>query len=253
MLKEIIIRNLHLLVADDYVQMSDYSADLIYGEIKNKKDLLICAATGSTPIKTYEVLSKKYNEDHQAFQDIRIIKLDEWMGIPMDNPATCEAYLQKRLISPLDIDSSRFISFTSNPENPEQETKRISKILNDSGDIDLCILGMGINGHLGFNEPAEYLNTSAHIAKLADTTKKHSMVLESEQELKYGFTLGLNDIMRSKKILLVVNGSHKKEPFKKFLSTKITNNFPVSMLWMHPNVTIVCDREVVPDIDKINI
>ena len=112
---------------------------------------------------------------------------------------------------------------------------------------------MGVNGHLGFNEPAEHLSASPHIAKLTDTTKKHTMALEAEHEIKYGLTLGMNDIMRSKKILLVVNGSHKEEPFKKFLSRKISTQFPVTMLWMHPNITVVCDKEVVPDIDKINI
>lgn len=253
MSKEILIKNLRLVVADDYEQMSDYSANLIYDEIHNKKDLLICAATGSTTTKTYSLLSKKYNNNPQIFQDIRIIKLDEWVGIPMNDSATCEVYLQKHLILPLNIDSSRFISFTSNPVSPEQEIKRISKIFNDSGDIDLCILGIGINGHLGFNEPAKHLNAGPHIAKLTDTTKKHTMALETEHELEYGLTLGMNDIMRSKKILLVVNGSHKEEAFKKFLSRKISTQFPATMLWMHPNVTVVCDKEVIPDIDKINI
>ncbi len=249
--KEILIKNLCLVVADDFEQMSDYSANLIYDEIHHKKDLLICTATGSTLTKTYDLLSTKYNENSYTFENIRIIKLDEWGGIPMSDPATCEVYLQKHLLSPLNIDSSRFISFASNPDNPEQEIKRISEKFSKEGDIDLCILGMGVNGHLGFNEPAEHLSTNAHIAKLADTTKKHTMALEAEHEIKHGLTLGMNDIMRSKKILLVVNGSHKEEPFKKFLSGEITTKFPVTMLWMHPNVTVVCDREVIPDINKI--
>jgi len=197
-------------------------------------------------------LPKKYDDEPEVFSGVRFIKLDEWGGIPMDDPATCEVYLQEHLISPLQIEASRFVSWNSIPEDPNQEVKRISNMFADEGDIDLCILGMGVNGHLGFNEPAEFLRPSAHVAELTETTKKHTMAQKAEHGIQYGLTLGMNDIMRSKKILLLVNGSHKEKPFKEFLAGKITTKFPTTMLWMHPNVTVVCDKEVVPNIDKIN-
>lgn len=251
MMQKITIKKLELVIAEDYEQMSSFSSNLIYNEIRNKKDLLICTATGSTPTRTYGLLAKKFEENPQIFKEIRIIKLDEFGGIPMNDPATCETYLQKHIVAPLNIDSSRYISFNSNPDNPEFEIERISEELNDSGDIDLCILGMGVNGHLGFNEPADVLHANIHIAKLADTTKKYGIALQSEHEIKYGLTLGMNEIMRSKNILLLVNGKHKQEPFKKFLSAEITTQLPATMLWMHPNVTVVCDRDAMTDVELL--
>jgi len=245
------INGLEIIIADDYEQMSQFGADRIFNDLKNKQDLLICTATGSTPTRAYDLLSEKFDSSPEIFDKLRIIKLDEWGGIPDDDPATCETYLQKHLVTPLNIGSNRFISFESNPNNPEQEIKRVAKKLEQEGDIDLCILGMGVNGHLGFNEPAASLKPNAHIAELADTTKKHTMAQEAQHEIKYGLTLGMNDIMHSKKIILLVNGAHKQEPFEQFLSGKITSQFPASMLCMHPNVTVLCDGEVVPDVSKI--
>lgn len=244
------INGVELLVLGDYEKMSQLAAEKMHAEIEQKPDLLLCTATGSTPTRAYDLLVENRKTHPSAFEKLRMIKLDEWGGIPADDPATCETYLQKHLVQPLNIAPERFISFQSNPAKPKQEIKRVAKQLKEAGDIDLCILGMGVNGHLGFNEPATALKAGAHIAKLTDTTKKHTMAQEAEHEIGYGLTLGLNDIMRSKKIILLVNGSHKIEPFKKFLSGKITSRFPASMLWMHPNVTVICDKEAVPELPK---
>lgn len=251
MQKEIFIKNLRLIITDSYKEMSKFSSEIIFNDIKKKNNLLLCTATGSTPTATYDLLAEKYREKQETFKNIRIIKLDEWGGIPMNDPATCEIYLQEHLIAPLKIEPSRYISWNSIPDDPEQEVKQINKKFEDEGDIDLCILGMGINGHLGFNEPSDFLHPNAHIAKLAPTTKKHTMALKAKHSIKYGLTLGMNDIMRSKKILLLINGKHKEQPFKEFLARKITTQFPTTMLWMHPNVTIVCDNEVVPNISEL--
>lgn len=246
--EKIRVNGMEIIIADNYEQMSRIGADMMYDAIQAKPDLLMCTATGSTPTKAYDMLAEK----KKGFDEMRMIKLDEWGGIPSDDPATCETYLQKHLVEPMGISPDRFISFESQPENPEQEVKRVSAALEQEGDIDLCILGMGVNGHLGFNEPAEYLHPGAHIAKLAETTKEHTMAKEAEHEIKYGLTLGMNAIMHSKKIILMVNGEAKREVFKKFLSGEITSGFPASMLSMHPNITIICDREVVPDTSGIN-
>jgi len=150
----------------------------------------------------------------------------------------------------MNIPAKRFISWDSNPQDPSTEVERITKLLEKEGDIDVCILGMGINGHLGFNEPSDSFKLKPHIAELTDTTKKHTMAQEAKHEIKYGLTLGMGEIMRSKKIILLVNGAHKIDPFKRFLSQKITSEFPASILWLHPNVTVICDKEAMPEIPQ---
>ena len=169
----------------------------------------------------------------------------------MNNPATCEVYLQKHLLSPLKVDPSRIISFNSDPKDPEREIERVGKEFAEAGDIDLCILGMGLNGHLGFNEPSDHLIAGIHLAELADTSKRHDMIKRLNRNIRYGFTLGMNDIMRSKKIVLMVNGSHKKEAFRRFFLEGITTQFPATMLWMHPDVTVICDQEALPDVSGV--
>jgi galactosamine-6-phosphate isomerase len=241
------IKGMEIVVADDYELMSQYGAEQIFKNIKNKPDLLMCTATGSTPTRAYDLLAAKMEDDSNAFDKLRIIKLDEWGGIPEDDPATCETYLRKHLIEPMKITPDRFTSFKSNPDNPKQEIERIAKKLEQEGDIDICILGMGVNGHLGFNEPTEELKPNAHVAELEETTMKHTMAQEAEHEIKYGLTLGMDDIMRSKKIILMVNGVHKQEPFKRFISEEPSSRFPVSMLSKHPNVTVICDKEAFPE------
>lgn len=253
MQNEIFINGLRFIVADSYKEMSKYSAEEIFKDIKKKKNLLICTATGSTPTGTYNLLAKKYSEEPEAFSNVRYIKLDEWGGIPMDDPATCEVYLQEHLISPLQIEPSRYISWNSLPEDPDQEVERISQMFANENDIDLCLLGLGANGHIAFNEPAKFLHRGAHVAELAETTKNNAMAQKSKHNIQYGLTLGMQNIMRSKKILFLVNGTHKQEPFKKFLTGKITTRFPATMLWMHPNVTVICDKEVIRTVRYLRV
>lgn len=251
-IRQINLSGLELMIANDYKQMSRYGAVLIYNEINKKPNLLISTASGATPTMTYDLLAQQYKRTPKAFAKIRIIKLDEWGGIPMDDPATCETYLQKHLVVPLKVSASRFLSFASNPRSPSHEIKQITKRINRLGAIDLCILGLGVNGHLAFNEPAPYLQAGAHITNLSKTTRKHPMTKLAKHKIKYGLTLGIDDIMHSKKIILLVNGAHKKPIFKKFLSSKITTQLPVTMLWLHPNVTIICDQAAIAESKSIN-
>ncbi len=243
-------KNLELIVAENFEEMSQVAAEKMFEAIKQKPDLLISIATGSTPTRAYDLLVEKKRDNSQVFEKLRMIKLDEWGGVPMDDPCTCETYIKKHLTEPMSIPANRYISWESNSSIPKKEVTRISKELYKAGDIDVCILGMGVNGHLGFNEPASALKFKPHVAKLTDTTKKHTMALEAKHEIKYGLTLGMGEIMKSKKIILLVNGGHKVEIFKKFLSQKITSKLPASILWLHPDVTVICDKEAVPVMPK---
>lgn len=234
-----------ITVFEDYKKMSQAAAKLLYSEIKKKPSALVCIATGSTPTLAYDLLTQKYQKDKTAFNKLRIIKLDEWGGIPSDDPATCETYIQEHIIKPLNISDKRYTSFHSNPKDKEREVKRISNKLAQEGPIDICVLGLGVNGHLGFNEPADWLHANVHIAHLTATTKHHSMAKKAKHTIKYGLTLGLSNIMNAKKIILLVNGKSKEKIVEKLMEGKITAHLPGSMLWIHPDVTLYCDKEAV--------
>jgi galactosamine-6-phosphate isomerase len=235
---------------NSYKELSNKAKELIVQEIKNKPNLLLCTATGGSPTGTYELLGKEFQKQPELFNQLKIIKLDEWGGIPMNHPTTCETYLQTHLIQPLQIHASRYTCFLSNPENPQKECARIQNQLDKTGHIDICILGIGMNGHIAFNEPAEFLQPHCHIAKLSAKSLQHPMAIEMQDKPTYGLTLGIADILYSKKIIILINGSKKKEIVQKFLSKQITTAVPASFLWLHPNVICLIGKDALGETDK---
>jgi galactosamine-6-phosphate isomerase len=223
----------------DYETLSAAAAELIAQRIKEKPSLLLCLATGSTPTRTYEVLAARPKE---SFNQVRVLKLDEWGGIPMDSPATCESYLRKFLIEPLNL-SLRYTAFESQPADSAAECARIGRWLDANGPIDLCILGLGINGHLGFNEPARKLQSRAHIATLSPESLEHSMIQNLPAKPTFGLTLGIEDILDSREILLLVSGQAKAEPLRKTVNGAVDPMFPASYLTEHHGARILCDRD----------
>lgn len=227
---------------DNYEAMSNGAADLLVADLKKNKDLLVCSATGASPLGLYEDLAKVYQRDANLFDRLRILKLDEWGGIPMSDPDSCHSYLQKNVLKPLKISPDRFIEFNSEANNVEEECKRIQQTIDAIGPIDFCVLGLGKNGHLGFNEPAEFLQRDCHIARLANSTVQHSMVQSMSQIPTFGMTVGLKDILNSKKVLLFVTGGGKQEAIKRLMTGKISTQLPASFLWLHANVECLIDK-----------
>jgi galactosamine-6-phosphate isomerase len=135
--------------AADVEAMSRRAAEMIIEELRRKPDLLLCAAAGSTPTGCYALLAEARRRDVQAFERLRVLKLDEWGGLPVDDPATCEAYLRRHLTEPLEISEDRYVTFDGNAPDPRQECERVRKRLAGQSPIDLCLLGLGVNGHLG--------------------------------------------------------------------------------------------------------
>ena len=227
----------------DTTTMAEMASTLIAEAIRQKPNLLLCAATGNSPTETYKLLvAQKANFDSSQ---LRVIKLDEWGGVAMDNPQTCDQYLQQHLIKPLEISPERYFAFQSNSENPVDEIAAMQTILAVSGPIDVCILGLGLNGHIAFNEPAELLEPNCHIATLSEKSMQHSMASEMGTNPTYGLTLGMADILQSKLIIMLVSGQNKKAIIGKFLSKKITSQIPASFLWLHNNVQCFIDEQIV--------
>ncbi|MES2731075.1 MAG: galactosamine-6-phosphate isomerase [Bacteroidota bacterium] len=227
---------MNIIHCKGYEEMSDLAATFVSQEVATKKDLLLCAATGHSPQGLYSRLVDQASRTQGFFDQLRVIQLDEWGGLPKNHPATCASYLQQWLLEPLAISPQRTISFQSAPADPAQECARMQSVLAKNGPIDLCILGLGGNGHIGFNEPAPFLEPHCHVAHLSETTLHHAMVQALNNKPAYGLTLGLSDILHAKRILLLITGSNKEKVTEAFLSGKITTQLPASLLWLHPHV-----------------
>jgi len=234
---------LHTIVDADYEAMSRRAADFIVEQIRSKPDLLMCVATGSSPKRAYELLAGKRRDEPQLFERLRVLKLDEWGGLPPNHPGTCEMYVRRLLIEPLGISAERYLTFRGDAADPVAERGRVCEMLRQHGPIDLCVLGLGLNGHLGMNEPADELTPGPHVAPLSAETARHSMIRNANPPVRFGLTLGMGDLLRSRLILLLVNGAAKRDALRRLMSGRVTTQFPASLLWLHGGVTCLCDRE----------
>jgi galactosamine-6-phosphate isomerase len=227
-------------ILPDHEAVSRHAAEFLVARLREKPDALLCLAAGSTPMRTYELLAHEGAKEPTLFKHCRIIKLDEWGGLPQGNPATCDIQLRTTLVGPLNL-AERYVAFESNPPDPDVECARVAEWLDQNGPIDISVLGLGINGHLGFTEPAEYLQPFAHVAQLSRASLGHAMLAQSNIRPIYGLTLGMADLIQSRQILLLVTGPTKREPLERLLSGRITTEFPASMLQLHNDVELLCD------------
>lgn len=233
-------------VFDDAEAMSRAAAAIIADEIRHHPDLLLCPAAGSTPTRTYELLTAYREHEPLLFDRLRAVQLDEWGRVPEDDPVSCEHYLRKHLLGPLGIGRERYLAFRGSAPDPEAECRRMATELAQAGPIGLCVLGLGVNGHLGFIEPADALLPHAHRARLSPETLAHPMVRDREEQPAFGLTLGMADLLLARRVLLLVSGAHKRAVLGRLLEGRISTRLPASFLHLHPRADLLCDRDALP-------
>ncbi len=224
----------------DHESLSRQAAAWLVERLRERPTALICLSAGSTPNRTYELLAEHGAAEPALVSRCRLIKLDEWSDLAMADPATCEHQLQNLLVAPLGA-ADRYVAFESRPKDPGAECARVADWLHKHGPIDLCVLGLGVNGHLGFNEPADFLKPHAHVARLSESSLTHTMLQRSQGPTTFGMTLGMADLLQSREVLLLVSGSTKRDPLERLTSGRITTEFPASLLHLHPRVTMLTD------------
>lgn len=223
----------------NHAAMSEAAAEQIAAAVARQPDLLLCAATGSTPTRTWACLAAR--ADRPAFDRVQLVQLDEWGGLGPADAGSCGAYLRQHLQEPLGLDPALGVGFRGDAPNPEAECQRVAGWLQTHGPIDLAVLGLGLNGHLAMNEPAEFLQPHPHVATLTEETRRHPMLSPGVEPPRYGLTLGMADLLHARRILLLVNGAHKQAILHRLLERRITTGLPASLLWLHPAVTLLCD------------
>lgn len=227
-----------------FEELSKRSAEVMIDCVIKKPEALFCIATGSSPSRAYEIFVELVDKRQINVQKLRILKLDEWWKVNAKDPSTCENFIQTKIIKPLNITSQNYISFDSETSDADAECSRISKIIHEQGPIDLCILGMGKNGHLGLNEPGGSLTPFSHVVKLDKKTKTHEMLKKTNVTINYGMTIGIADIIASQKVLFLVTGDEKNVSFNTFLKQEVRTDLPASILWLHPNALCIFDSKL---------
>lgn len=235
-----------LIIEKTYEDLSKRAANMIKEEIEKKPNLVLGLATGSTPKGTYEYLIQAHKNENLDFSKVTTFNLDEYIGLSEDHPGSYRYYMNKILFDHINVDKNNIHVPNGKASNLEEYCKTYDKEIEASGGIDLQILGIGTNGHIAFNEPGVDLPVGTSIVELTENTiKDNSRFFKSiEDTPKTAISLGMGGILKAKKILLLANGENKKEIMNNLLNRdSIDTRMPASLLLLHPDVTVIVDRE----------
>ena len=232
-------------VFESYDEMSAYAAEIVKEVINSTEKPVIGLATGTSPIGLYEKLIEMYKNNQVDFSQVTSINLDEYVGLPDDHPQSYHYFMNEYLFKHINIKKENVFVPNGIADDMEQECKDYDRRLRDLGYADIQILGIGANGHIGFNEPNVNMNTNTNICNLTpETIKANSRFFDSIDEVhKQGITLGLEGIFKAKKIVLVANGFSKAEVCKSFADEYVTTQVPASLLKLHKDIVVCLDKE----------
>lgn len=232
------------IITQDYDQMSSVAADIIINQIKNNPKSVLGLATGSTPVQVYKYLIEAYNNGLD-FSEVITFNLDEYYGLSSTHPQSYKYFMQQNLFNHINIKSSNIHVPDGLSKDVEEECLRYDDSINKAGGIDLQVLGIGRNGHIGFNEPDDSLEVKTHLTNLtADTIEANSRFFNSMDEVpKKALTMGLGTIMKAKKIVLLASGADKAKIIGKISQPFIDTEVPASILQLHNDTVIVVDKD----------
>lgn len=227
---------LKFINCNTYEQMSQQCADALVALVQKNPKAKIVVPTGYSPLLTYRLFVQQVLEKQIDTSGITWIKLDEWAGLPPENPATCDYFIRKEILDPLQVKDSQYLAFNALAPDPAQECARIQECLDQLGEIDVSIVGVGRNGHVGLNEPGQTIPLGPHTMDLTPKTKEHAMLKEAgEQQVTQGLTLGMDNILSAKTLFVLATGGEKQLPFRQMESGVLSLENPVSLLNLHGN------------------
>lgn len=236
---------MRLIRAKDYQDVSKKAANIIAAQIYLKPNSVLGLATGSSPVGTYKELIAKYERGELDFSKVSTVNLDEYVGLPKDHDQSYAYFMRDNLFDHVNIDQSNCnIPDGMNPD-AAAECARYDAVIDAFGGADLQLLGLGPNGHVGFNEPADHFEKGTNKVKLTDATiDANQRFFTSRDEVpQYAYTMGIGSIMKAKRVLLVVNGKGKAQAVKDCFFGPICPQAPGSILQLHPDFTLVADEE----------
>ena len=235
---------MRIIVAENYEAMSRQAANILSSVVVMKPDCVLGLATGSTPIGTYQELIKRYQDGDLDFSKVKTVNLDEYVGLEPTHDQSYRYFMQTQLFDHVNIDVKNTNVPGGLAEDVEAECRRYDDIIASMGGIDIQVLGMGHNGHIGFNEPAEEFPKGTHQVNLAESTIEANARFFENRDMvpRKAVTMGIGSIMQARKILVVVSGEGKADIVEKAFRGPITPRVPASILQLHPDVILVGDK-----------
>ena len=236
---------MRIYIGKDYEEMSRIAANVLSAQVTMKPDCVLGLATGSTPIGTYKVLIDRCAKGDLDFSQVKSINLDEYVGLSGEHDQSYRYFMNHNLFDHINIDKANTNVPNGLAEDLDAECERYNGIINPLGPFDVQVLGMGHNGHIGFNEPSDIFELETHKVELAQTTidANARFFANADEVPRQALTMGIKTIMQAKKVLVVANGKGKAEIVKKAFTGPVTPQVPASILQMHPDVVVVLDEE----------
>ena len=233
-----------VIVLNSAAQVGEEVGKIFCDEVNAKHNAVLGLATGASPIPTYEYMTEQYRSGKVSFKDVRTFNLDEYCDLPKNHPNSFYSFMEENLFSKVDIKPEN-VNFLDGNVEPVAESARYAQAIKNAGGIDIQLLGIGRNGHIGFNEPADELIAATHLTGLTESTiEANARFFEKESDVpRHALTMGMKPIMAAKRIIILINGKNKHEALMGLLSGKISTSNPSTMLNLHGNVTILCDEE----------
>lgn len=237
---------------EDYQSMSRKAAAIIAAQIISNPTSVLGLATGSTPIGTYQQLIQWYQNGDLSFAQVQSVNLDEYCGLPETHDQSYRYFMQHNLFDHVDINNENTYVPNGMAEDIQAECNRYNQIIQKLGGIDLQLLGMGHNGHIGFNEPAPAFELGTHCVDLAESTiQANARFFASMEEVpRKALTMGIRNIMHARRILVVVSGEDKADIVLRAFHGSVTPEIPASVLQLHPDVILVGDRAALHKLEE---
>ena len=232
---------MNYIKVETYEQLSRKAANIIAAQVISKPDSVLGLATGSTPLGTYACLKQYFENGDIDFSNVTSVNLDEYVGLNAENDQSYRYFMNENLFKNINIDIEKTHVPNGCASDLDKEGERYDKLIESLGGIDIQLLGIGLDGHIGFNEPDDVFTKNTHVVDLDESTiEANARFFESINDVpKKAVTMGMGGIMNAKKILLVANGANKKEILEKAFFGPITPEIPASILQLHPDVTVI--------------
>jgi glucosamine-6-phosphate deaminase len=243
---------MQVIIYDDAKGVADNAAEWVTTLLKEKKNPVLGLATGSTPISLYRVLVQQYQAGQTSFANATTFNLDEYFDIADENPQSYRSFMQQHLFDHVDIDQNKtFLPNCKSGQNPREQGIAYENAISQAGGIDLQILGIGANGHIGFNEPSSSLASRTRIKTLTQQTLTDNSRLFAADEVQptLAMTMGIATIMDARYVLLMATGKNKAQAVKSMITGSVSAHCPASILQMHENAIILLDKEAASAID----
>ncbi|MDE6261066.1 MAG: glucosamine-6-phosphate deaminase [Oscillospiraceae bacterium] len=238
----------------DYNAMSRRAANIIAAQVLSKPDCVLGLATGSTPVGAYKELIEWYKQGDLSFAEVRSVNLDEYCGLAPDHDQSYRYFMQDNLFNHVDIAAENTNVPSGLAADPAAECARYERVVADLGYADLQLLGLGRNGHIGFNEPCDHFPVATHLVDLTESTiDANARFFASADDVpRQALTMGIGTIMKARKILIVASGADKADAVQRAFAGPITPEMPASILQLHPDVTLVADEAALAKLKEAN-